>query len=92
MVIKGDLTQLRVLFCFSVYAYKGRQISEFMISLGQSQVRLRLGGNGHFRAGSLANSLSSVLSKGRQISEFFCNIKEKYFLSPKNQRAGVLGC
>jgi hypothetical protein len=77
--------------------YKGRQIPEFKVSLGQipefkislghSKVRPRCGRNGNF-------SLSPVLNKGRQISEVFCNVKKKNvcLLSPKNQRAGVMGC
>jgi len=48
--------------------------------------------NGNFGAESHSTSLLSVLNKGRQISEFFYNVKGKNICLPslKNQRAGVL--
>jgi len=48
--------------------------------LGQSKVRPRCGRNGHFRRWSHPASLATVLSRGMQISEFFCNVKTKCVL------------
>ncbi|EDL90558.1 rCG63192 [Rattus norvegicus] len=63
---------------FFVYAYKGRQISEFKDSPRQREFRpsARHGRNDNFRVGFDPTSLSSVLNRGRQISEFFCNVKK----------------
>jgi hypothetical protein len=55
--------------------YKDMQNPEFKVSLGQREARPRCGRNGYFRAGSHPTSLLSVLHKGRQIFEFFCNVK-----------------
>jgi hypothetical protein len=69
MVIVGD-----PLF---VCAYKGRQMPEFKVGLEQSKVRTTSGKNDNFRVGPHSDGLSSVLKGGRQISEFFCNVKKK---------------
>jgi hypothetical protein len=60
---------------FFVYIYKGRHIPEFRVSLGQSRVRLpRCGRSDNFRMWFHLASLSFVLDRSRQISEFFCNV------------------
>jgi hypothetical protein len=46
--------------------YKGRQISEFIVSLGQGRVKPRCGRNGNFRRRSHPASLLSLLNRGRQ--------------------------
>ena len=73
-MISGDATQLRF-FVVVVYAYKGREVPEVRVGLGLSQVRPRCGRSGNFRTGSSPASLTSVLHRGRQISEFFYNVK-----------------
>ena len=67
---------------FVVYAYKDSQISEFKDSLGQREFgsRPRCCRNDNIRVRSHPASLLSVLNSGRQISEFFCNIKKKMCL------------
>ena len=65
--------------------YKGRQVPEFRVSLGHREFRPRsrprprpkCGRNGNFRAESYPNILLSMLYKGWQISELFCNVKKK---------------
>ena len=52
VVITGDLTQI------VVYAYKGRWISEFKVSLGQREVRPGSGGDDYFRAANLPSVLN----------------------------------
>ena len=70
-----------------------RQIPEFKVSLGHSESRPRCGRNGNFRTMSHTTSLLSVLIKGSQASEFFCNVKKNMcLLSPMNQKAGIVGC
>jgi hypothetical protein len=54
-MISGDPSQL-----FFVYVYRGRQIPEFRVSLGQIKVRARHGRNDNFRVGSQRAGLSSV--------------------------------
>ena len=51
--------------------------AEFKVSLEQRMLRSTFGRKGNFRAGSHPTSLSSVFNKGRQIPEFFCNVKGK---------------
>lgn len=72
---EGDKRKLRsgvqrarsLLAKFIICAYKGSQIPEFMVSLGQSKFRSRYDGNGDFRARS--QSLLSVLTKaGRPLN------------------------
>jgi hypothetical protein len=69
-MITGDPSQLSC-----VFAYKGRQIPEFIVDLGQSNGRIRGGRNVHFSTGSHPASSSSVLNKGKQISELFFSVK-----------------
>ena len=81
VVIAGqDPTQMRFCFfvCLFVYAYKGRQIPEFKVSLGQREFRPgpRYSRNGNLKAASHPAIRLSVLNKGRQISEFFCKVKK----------------
>ena len=72
---------------------KCKRISKFNVSLGHSESRPRCGRNGNFRTMSHTTSLLSVLIKGSQASEFFCNVKKKMcLLSPMNQKAGIVGC
>ena len=56
---------------FFVYAYQGKQISALRICLGQRRIRPRCGRNDNFKTGSHPASLSSVLNRGRQGSEFY---------------------
>jgi hypothetical protein len=63
---------------FFVYVFKGRQIPEFRVSLGQSKVRPRCGRHGNFSMKPHPASFGAVFNRGRQISEFFCNVKRKY--------------
>ena len=74
---KSKGTKTSTLWASLSERYKDRQTPEFQLSLGHSEVRPRGGGNGHFRAGSHRTSFSFMLNKGRQISEFFCNVKKK---------------
>jgi hypothetical protein len=58
--------------------YKGRQIPEFKVSLGQSEVRPRHGRNGDLRVRYHPYSLLSVLTKaGRSLNSFAMLRKEK---------------
>jgi hypothetical protein len=61
--------------------YKCRKIPEFKINLGHRESRPRCGRNGNFRTGSHTGSLLFMLNRGRQISEFFCNVKSKCALA-----------
>jgi hypothetical protein len=53
------------------------------LSSGSTWDRARLGPgrNRNFRTGSHTASLSSVLNRGRKISEFICNVKRKCVLA-----------
>lgn len=77
MVITGHLTQLNVLFMLTK--------ADRFLNLGWAWDRTRLGPGGvkmvNFRTGSHPASLLSVLNRGRQISEFFCNVKRKCVLA-----------
>ena len=75
MIAGHDPTQLSFFVC----AYKGRQVPEFKVSLGQREFRSRSNHweNGNFKAGSQAANLLSEFNEGRQISEFICNVKNK---------------
>lgn len=72
--IRQDPTQISFLFIFT---YKGRWIPEFEVILGQSKVRPTHDRNGNFRVGSHSDSLSFVLNRDRQISEFFSIFKKR---------------
>lgn len=81
---RGDCRRSTQIRAF-VYAYKGRQILEFRISLEESKVRPRYGRYGNFRKGPHLACLASVLKRGKQIPEFFFNVKRKCVLDfPKN--------
>jgi hypothetical protein len=76
---EGDKRKLRsgvqrarsLLAKFIICAYKGSQIPEFMVSLGQSKFRSRHGGNGNFRIRSHPASLLCMLIKaGRSLKSF----------------------
>lgn len=70
--------------CYNLYIFKKYIIIQFFcprISRGQRKVRIRHSGNGNFRAGFQPTSLSSMLNKDRQTSEFFCNVKNKFRLA-----------
>lgn len=76
---------------FIVCAYKGRQIPEFKVVLGQSKSRSRLGGNGNSRTGYHPSKHIVCAYKSRHISEFTRYIKNMYLLSfSKNQGAEVI--
>ena len=79
VVTTGDPTQ--ILFVVVIYAFKGRQIPEFTVSLGKIMVRPKCDRNGNFRTGSHRSSLSSKLNRHRQIAELFCNAKRKCMLA-----------
>jgi hypothetical protein len=66
---------LLVCYFSFVYAYEGRQIPEFRISLGQSKVIPIHDKHGNFKTGSHPATLASLLNQDRQISEFFCRVK-----------------
>jgi hypothetical protein len=74
----SDILLLLLFACLFVYAYKGRQIPEFKVSLGQREFRPgpRYSRNGNLKAASHPAIRLSVLNKGRQISEFFCKVKK----------------
>ena len=65
--------------------YKDRQATtnagRFLSSRSPRVQRPRYGRNGNFRTGSHPTSLLSVLNRGRQISEFFGNVKRKCVLA-----------
>ena len=64
------------------YVYKGIWIPGFRVGLDRA--RLGLG---------LVETVISVLNKGRQISEFFCNVKKKKVLAVCYQSKGwIEGC
>ena len=63
--------------------HKGRHIPELKVRLGQSKTSPRWGRNGNFRTRNFRSHLANLpsqLERGRQISEFFCNVKRKYVL------------
>jgi hypothetical protein len=53
--------------------YKCRQILEFKVSLGQSKFRSKSGGRWY----SQDKVPPSYVYRGRQISEFFCNVNKR---------------
>lgn len=55
--------------------------ARFLVSLGQSKVRLSCGRNDFFRTLSHPASSSLVLNKGKQISEFFGSVKREGVLA-----------
>ena len=57
--------------------YKGRQILEFKVSLGQSEVRPRHGGNSDLRARSHPASLFFLFTKTGRSLNSFAMLKEK---------------
>ena len=63
--------------------HKGRHIPELNVRLGHSKTTPRWGKNGNFRTRNFRSHLANLpsqLKRGRQISEFFCNVKRKYVL------------
>jgi hypothetical protein len=60
--------------------YKRRQIPEFKVSLGHTESRTGCSRNNNFRTGSHPDSVASMLNRGRQISEFFCNVRRNVCL------------
>ena len=79
-----DLEEQRQMHCESpcqkgmkTGRYKGRQILEFKVSLGQSEVRPRPGGHGDLRARPHPANLFFVFTKaGRSLSSFL-RLREK---------------
>jgi hypothetical protein len=58
--------------------YKGRQISEFKVSLEKSKFRLRCDGSDDLRARSYPASLSTVFTKaGRSLNSFVPLLRKK---------------
>ena len=78
-------------------AYKGKQIPEFHVSLGQSYFRSRSGRNGDLRAKSHPAGLLSVLIKA---DRFICHVfvcfvlffKVYLLFSSKYKEAKVIKC
>jgi hypothetical protein len=50
-------------------------------SPGQKEVKPGCGRNGNFRTGSYPATVAPMLYRGKQISEFFCNVKRKPVLA-----------
>jgi hypothetical protein len=58
---------------YFVYVYKGREIDESWINLGQNKVRCKHSGNGNFRTGSHSSNLLAglFLTKADRFLIFF---------------------
>jgi hypothetical protein len=74
-------TKAAALMSQLVRQIKGRQISEVKVSVGHTESRPGCSRHDHFKTGSHPAILLSMLNGGRNISEFFCNIKKKDVLA-----------
>jgi hypothetical protein len=82
VLIAGDPIQLSVsLFMLT----KADRFLSSGLSWDRAQLGPWGGRNGHFRAGFHLASLLPVLTRGRQISEFFCNVKRKKVLAASQE-------
>ena len=69
--------------------YKGRQIPEFKVSLGQSKLKPRCA---DLRDGSHPASLLSVLTKADRSLNSFAMLRQMRLLFPRGQGAKVKKC
>ena len=72
----GERTEAAALYASLSERYKGKQIPEFKVSLGHSKFRPRAmhSGYGNFKMGFHLVKLIDCAYKGRQVSEFICNV------------------